>query len=235
MLDIHSNSHRDTALDDPITASFQSKWAGLSLRHGTATALPEDIGQFAIPGGHTDQDIFDFTIAVRSRRAPVIVFEPHEALLRSPLSIVGAARCVQMVAMGHSGRESGARHLPLGRADGAEMLALATLTKPGPFARNTHLLGDFIGIRDHGNLVAMAGQRMSFDGWTEISGVCVHPDFRGQGMAQRLIADMCKKIEGRGKRPFLHTYADNTAAIRLYEHLGFEIRREFQLTMFGPS
>jgi ribosomal protein S18 acetylase RimI-like enzyme len=235
MLDIHSNSHQDTALDDPITASFASKWAGLSVRHGTATALPEDIGQFAIPGGLTDQDIADFTSAVCARRAPVFVFEPHEALLRSPLSIVGAARCVQMVAMGRSGRESGAQHLPLGKADGADMLALATLTKPGPFARNTHLLGDFIGIRVQGQLVAMAGQRMAFDGWIEISGVCVHPEFRGRGMAQRLIADMGLKIEECGKRPFLHTYADNIAAIRLYEHLGFEIRREFQITMFGPS
>ena len=63
---------------------------------------------------------------------------------------------------------------------------------------------------------------MAFDGWTEISGVCVHPDYRGQGMAQRLILDMCGRIEGSGKRPFLHTYADNTAAIRLYEHLGFD-------------
>ena len=235
MLDTHSNPYHATSLDDPIAAAFKSSWADLSLRFRTATALPEDVGQFAIPGGNSDQDIADFTALVQSRNATVLVFEANEALLRSSLSIVGTASCVQMVATRRSRRESDDQHLMLSPADSAEMLALATLTKPGPFFRNTPRLGDFIGIRVHDRLVAMAGQRMSFDGWTEISGVCVHPDFRGQGMAQRLITEMCEKIEDSGKRPFLHTYADNTAAIRLYEYLGFEIRREVQVTMFGPN
>jgi predicted GNAT family acetyltransferase len=32
-------------------------------------------------------------------------------------------------------------------------------------------------------------------------------------------------IIGRGDTPFLHALIDNTAAIRLYESLGFTIRR----------
>jgi len=46
--------------------------------------------------------------------------------------------------------------IALGDADAAEMVALAALTKPGPFLSKTHLLGGYIGIREHGRLVAMA-------------------------------------------------------------------------------
>ena len=84
MLDIHPKTRYDTKLDDPITASFRSKWADLSLQHGTATALPEDVGLFAIPGGSTGRDVDDFTTVVRSRRAPVFVFEPDEAAAAQP-------------------------------------------------------------------------------------------------------------------------------------------------------
>ena len=111
--------------------------------------------------------------------------------------------------------------LPLGEADAAEMLALATLTKPGPFFSRTHQLGGFIGVRVGGQLAAMAGERMRPDGYTEASGVCVHPDHRGKGYAARLLREVTAKILKRGEKAFLHSYADNATAIGLYESLGF--------------
>jgi hypothetical protein len=62
------------------------------------------------------------------------------------------------------------------------MLELVRLTEPGPFAARTHRLGRYIGLRRGGKLVAMAGERMRLDGFTEISAVCTHPDARGQGL-----------------------------------------------------
>jgi predicted GNAT family acetyltransferase len=111
------------------------------------------------------------------------------------------------------------------------MLALATLTEPGPFFARTHQLGDFVGVRDGGRLMAMAGERMKPTGFTEVSGVCTHPDGRGRGYAGALTRAVVAKILARGEQPFLHVYAHNTGAIALYEALGFSLRRKMSMTV----
>lgn len=121
----------------------------------------------------------------------------------------------------------------LGDADAEEMLALATLTEPGPFFRRTHQLGHFIGVRQQGKLVAMAGERLKLRGFTEISGVCTHPDWRGKGYAGGLMGIAARRILGRGETPFLHVYAANSGAIALYERLGFRFRKAFTFTALG--
>jgi predicted GNAT family acetyltransferase len=118
---------------------------------------------------------------------------------------------------------------PLTDADGPEMLALATLTKPGPFFERTHQLGDFFGVKVDGRLAAMAGERMKPDGFTEVSGVCTHPEHRGRGYAGALMRLVAGRILDRGDTPFLHAYASNRGAIALYETLGFTLRREVQM------
>ena len=109
-------------------------------------------------------------------------------------------------------------------ADGPEMLALATLTQPGPFFSRTHLLGPFIGIRREGVLVAMAGERMTLDGFSEVSGVCTHPDYRGHGYAGALMRAVGRRILDRGDTVFLHARIGHTDTIAFYETLGFRPR-----------
>lgn len=124
----------------------------------------------------------------------------------------------------------------LGEADAAEMLALATLTVPGPFFNKTHRLGDFIGVKVDGRLVAMAGERMKPEGFTEVSGVCTHPDFRGRGYAGVLMRVVTQRVLDRGERAFLHAYADRAATIALYETLGFRVRTPVTYTVLeGPA
>ncbi len=120
----------------------------------------------------------------------------------------------------------------LGDPQAAEMLELATLTKPGPFIARTHVLGGFVGIRKEGRLVAMAGERFKLDGFTEVSGVCTHPDYRGRGYAGLLSRIVAARIQERGEVPILHAYVTNTKAIRLYEQLGFAIRTTLQGAVF---
>jgi predicted GNAT family acetyltransferase len=119
--------------------------------------------------------------------------------------------------------------LRLNHLDAEEMLDLAAKTKPGPFARRTHQMGNYIGIRERGQLIAMAGERMLIDGYVEISAVCVRDEYRGKGLAGRLVNALRRGIEARRDTPFLHVRSNNQAAIGLYERLGFEVRQAFRL------
>ncbi|MDO8323720.1 MAG: GNAT family N-acetyltransferase [Phenylobacterium sp.] len=146
-----------------------------------------------------------------------------------------AAVCAQMVAERPRPGDPDFAFEDLTEADAPQMLALATLTEPGPFLEATHQLGAFVGIKQDGRLVAMAGERMRPDGFTEVSGVCTHPDHRGRGYAGRLMRVVAGRITARGETPFLHSYASNLGAISLYESLGFVIRREVTATVLAKA
>lgn len=139
------------------------------------------------------------------------------------------ALCVQMTAAAITG--PAADVTPLGEADAAEMRALAALTEPGPFFALTHRLGRFVGVRDQGRLIAMAGERMGLPGFREVSAICTHPDHRGRGHAARLTRFVARRMLAEGDTPFLQAYADNAAAIALYEAIGFRVRREVTFTL----
>ncbi len=125
--------------------------------------------------------------------------------------------------------------IPLGDADAPEMLALATLTKPGPFFAHTHRLGSFVGVRQNGRLAAMAGERMRLKGFTEVSGVCTHPDHRGKGYGEALSRLVASRILERGETPFLHAFAHNEDAINLYRRMGFTHRARMQMNVLAPD
>ena len=77
----------------------------------------------------------------------------------------------------------------------------------------------------------MAGKRLHVPGYVEVSGVCTHPDARGRGYARLLMSCVMEEIIGAGETPFLHTFAGNHNAIRVYQDLGFTLRRSFELAV----
>ena len=82
----------------------------------------------------------------------------------------------------------------------------------------------------------MAGERMRPAlGLAEVSAVGTAPDRQGRGLAGRLIRRVMAGFAARGDTPFLHSYAYNTHAIRLYESLGFRARRELVVTVLGRA
>lgn len=235
MLNLKTKIECGFNLDNPVLASLRSHWDPHTTRHGRATALAEDLGPFVAIGGPRAQDQADFVSLLKKRKSPSVLLQVKKPSIPTTVEQLMSAKGVQMTHSRATRPFQRFKFLKLEPKDGPDILKLARLTKPGPFERNTHLLGDFIGIRERGRLVAMVGQRMSFPGWIEISGVCVHPNYRGRGMAQSLVATMIDRIGRGGARPFLHTFADNTAAIELYRGLGFEIRSDVNFTQVAAK
>jgi predicted GNAT family acetyltransferase len=220
-------------LDRPAWTSLRTRQRALARGEGAALRYDGDYAIFAATADH-EPDSLAALGALIAATGPAIVLQ-KEALPPVPGTLVEKHRMgVQMVAEALAGI-SEIDFLELGDPDAAEMLALATLTEPGPFFAQTHRLGDFIGIRDQGRLVAMAGERMKPAEFTEVSGVCTHPDFRGRGYAGALMRVVAARIAARGETPFLHAYADNRGAIALYESLGFQVRCEVSVTVLEPA
>jgi predicted GNAT family acetyltransferase len=212
-------------LDRPVWAPQLAEGGGLARR------FRRDINLFA---SARDDDPASLAALRELVLAGESIYVLQVPAIRVPdgLSVVRQAQGVQMLAarpIAHQGGEH--TIVELGDADAPEMIALAQLTEPGPFLSRTHTMGRFIGIRINGRLAAMAGERMRFPGFTEVSGVCTHPDCRGQGFARRLSAIVANSIQRRGEQAFLHSWQTNQAAIALYESLGFQPRATVQVAV----
>ena len=116
--------------------------------------------------------------------------------------------------------------VPLGVEHAAQALALAELTRPGPFGPRTIELGDYFGYFDGERLIAMAGERMQAGALREISGVCTLPEHQGRGLAQRLMLKLIRRQMQRHETPFLHVMSSNVGARQLYERMGFRNFKE---------
>ncbi|GGM84430.1 hypothetical protein GCM10010967_15350 [Dyadobacter beijingensis] len=157
----------------------------------------------------------------------VIFVSNENVAIPLPWKLMAAVPGNQMIYKGPAFPASeGPLAVPLTTEHVAEMVALTSLTNPGPFETETIRFGHYEGIFDNGKLVAMAGQRMHPEGFAEISAVCTHPGHLGKGYARHLLLRQVNRIQQAGEVPILHVKADNARAIGVYESLGFEIRTE---------
>ena len=218
-------------LDNPVWASLATYHAELAQGDARTLRFRRDVNMFAATRGQDATSLKALAESVRPGET-VYVLRAGPIVVPPGLKEIKCARGVQMVAT--KAMPMGNDSLPievLSDDDAPEMLALANLTEPGPFFPKTHKLGRFIGVRIDGRLAAMAGERMRLPGYTEVSGVCTHPDFRGRGLARALSAAAAAHIAERYETPFLHAWRDNTAAIALYESLGFRLRTEINVSV----
>ncbi len=210
-------------LDNPVRLSLAGPHAGFAERRGSVLRYPPDVCPFlALP---EEPDAADWAAAAGLVGPGGLL--PLAGVRAAPPAgwqVVMWGEGVQLTGEGVAGAaDPGA--VRLGPGDVPEMLDLAGRTKPGPFLPRTVEMGTYLGIRRGGVLVAMAGERLHPPGWTEVSAVCTDEAWRGRGFASRLVLAVVAGIQERGELPFLHAVAANADAIRLYEELGFRLRR----------
>lgn len=238
MNDSPLNLTDETLLDNSIWNSLVTTHAHLAtgedVGRGLARRYPSDIGPLSGLQSPTPEAYADLARIVPAGDIAVLFLEePPQPPAGWQLLRDGAL--VQMMCPAVPEASSLADPIvPLGPANFEEMIALATLTEPGPFRASTASLGGFLGVRVGGRLAAMAGRRLSPGDFTEISAVCTHPDFRGRGYARALVAKVARSIYAEGRTPFLSAFAANTGAIRVYEQVGFLLRRHLQLAVVKP-
>ena len=225
----------ESLLDNPIWHSLATDHAQLALERGLARRYPSEIGPLSGLRAPTPGAFADLATVIPEGDLAVL-FLPEETAIPPGWQLLRDGTLVQMICRTCPDSPGISEAiLALQPADYPEMADLAALTEPGPFRANTASLGEFLGIRVEGRLAAMAGQRLAPTGFAEISAVCTHPDFRGRGYAQALVAAVAREIQQSGRIPFLTSFEANSGAIRVYEQVGFVLRRRFQLAVVKPE
>lgn len=238
MNDLGARFENDVLLDNPIwnslTTGHSSLANGEQIGRGLARRYLGDIGPLSGVQEPTSEAFADLAAIVPEDDFAVLFLERSRDI-PADWKLLRGGTIIQMVCPpvpDQSTRD--ADILPLTPTDFPEMVALAKLTEPGPFREHTGKLGGFVGIRVDGRLAAMAGRRLAPAGFVEVSAVCTHPDFRGRGYAKTLVAAVTRNVHAEGRMPFLTSFENNTGAIRIYEQVGFVLRRSFQLAVVKP-
>jgi GNAT superfamily N-acetyltransferase len=221
-------------LDNPIWSALTTDHANLALGGGRARRYPEEIGPLSGMPVQSDSG-YEALHPLAGPRGVVALFFREAPRPPAGWTLLRGGTIHQMVAIrpaiDRTPSLAGAELRRLTAADAPAMVALAELTEPGPFRLRTMELGNFFGIFQADRLVAMAGKRMHLPGCVEVSAVCTHPEARGRGYARLLMSSVIDEIVQSGRVPFLHTFASNDNAIRIYKSLGFTFRQAFELAV----
>ena len=153
----------EAALNDPIWSALNDRHRVFAWGNDLAMRYRNDIAPFAAVRNSSSEAFaaLDEIVAPGDR---VALFSTKPRPTLGSFEVFQTLSGVQMVALNWSGKTSIRTETPtivrMARNDVPEMLQLTRLTNPGPFKERTLELGTYIGVRDRGVLVALAGERM---------------------------------------------------------------------------
>lgn len=198
------------------------------MSNGEACRYPSDVAPFAAVATPSESALQALHSLLVPGEYVWLIGESYPSV--PELSCVGNLDCLQMVLPEEVPLPSPAPGVvPLSSANAPEMVALTDLAFPGFFRSRTCEMGSYYGIRSNGELIAMGGERITLDGYPEISGICTHPAHRGKGLAAGLIWHLARYHRREGLVSWLHVSAENHHAIDLYLRLGFTVARKVKL------
>lgn len=215
-------------LDNPVWFALASRHANLAQRTGQAARYPALLAPFV--GLDPQHECAKMQLAHIVAVGEVVVFVGRLPTLDAgwqalePPSSIAQMTCLARLAV-----PDGPDAIELSVAHRADVLDLTARVYPHYFRPRTMELGRYFGIYDGSKLAAMCGERMQFDGHTELSAICTDPAYLGRGYARRLTALLSNDLLERGVQPFLHVAHTNSRARSLYERMGYRLRADIPM------
>lgn len=214
------------SLDNPVWEALSTVDKQYNAGSNTLKYFPENMSPFVGLQNWDDADLQTLISELPANRS-FSIMKVNQPNLPSQFQIIFSLPLFQLVCAklkpftnpSHPIQKLESKDIP-------QMLQLTAKTKPGPFYEKTIDFSNYLGIYSGESLIAMAGERLHFTGFTEVSAICTHPDYLGKGYASSLTSMVSQTIIANGATPFLHVRQDNTRAIDMYKRLGFEIRSE---------
>ena len=209
------------ALDNPAWSALITGNAHLSFGNERVRYFNPDVSPFVALRENTPEN-FEELFELLPHNRPVLLVSTAPVDI-PPIWIVRKfIEGIQMVYDDGKDQPVATMELtPLTREHIPQMVALAKLTNPGPFERETINFGHYYGVFDNEKLVAMTGQRLHAYNYAEVSAVCTHRDYTGKGYAAQLLRYHVNRILTASNIPFLHVRTDNHRAIEVYNRMGF--------------
>src|SRR5260221_7917382 len=216
------------ALDNAVWTALTTKQAQLAHSNALARRFPPEMTLLGALAANTAM-AFDSLTQLIQRDAVTLYFTAPPKI-PAGWEVVRVVELHQMVQEGPAAAP-GPEQLPpheiieLTPADIPEMSVVYAATRPNrTLCPKIQKLGQFMGIREEGKLVAMGGLRLHIAGYREITTVATLPSHEGRGYATAITSALMARIHARGERPFLTVRIDNTRAIAIYRRLGFKER-----------
>jgi len=210
-------------LDSPVWYSLSETHADISINYKNVKFYDPDYCPFGgfIESNHVAPQIDEYSKLINNffivGEQPVL---PKRIFLKKELV------CLQMILEKRIDTYIGEKVINLDENWADALSGLVNEVQPGYFKKKTNLMGNYFGFVKDGKLVAVTGERMKMNEFTEVSAVVTHPAYTGKGFASQLVAYTANNILDENKTPFLHVAETNIGAIRLYEKLGFKTRRK---------
>lgn len=215
-------------LDTPIWTALTTKQAQIAHSNALARRFPPEMTLLGALAANTAM-AFD-SLAQLIQRDAVTLYFTSPPQIPAGWEIVRAVELHQMVQETETPPPSAQASvtpevIELTPADVPEMSVLYTATRPGrTLCPRIQKLGQFLGIREDGKLVAMGGLRLHLPGYREITTVATLPSHEGRGYATAIVMALMARIHAAGNKPFLTVGTGNTRAIEIYRRLGFKER-----------
>jgi len=218
---MHSNNH--IKLDNPVWHSLSEAHRSLAVVYNGMKFYQPDYCPFG--GFEKIAPDIPYT-ASYEKLADNFFIVGEKPSLPQTLTLKKELVCLQMIARKRIDVQYTETIVALTDEHRSALYTLVDLVQPGYFKKKTALLGNYSGIFKNGELVAVTGERMKMNKYTEVSAVVTHPDHTGKGYARQLVAHTVNIIFDENKTPYLHVLETNTGAIKLYEKLDFTTRRK---------
>ena len=162
-------------LDNPVWHALTGPHAQHAIGGGLARHYPRDMTPFSGIATETAAAYADLSTNLPPN-TEARLFSVADEPPPDGWTSVDAFPMLQMVAKVSAKPVGDLVQTVLDAGDIEAMMELVALAKPGPFGARTLRLGVYLGIREHGCLVAMAGERIRVPGHVELSTICTHPD-----------------------------------------------------------